>query len=255
MWVLRHDSSFAVKDSTTVNDSTPNVVLHGAYAISGAASGLGAAVADAIREAGGTPVVFDVRPPSASSRLPFYEVDVADSESVARAMRDTASRFGPLRGVVANAGIDACGKFEAIDTETWERVVRVNLFGVAAMVRAALQFLPTDGSGRIVTVASTLGLRALSDATAYCASKFGVVGFTRALSVELSGKAGVTLLIPGGMQTAFFDGREEQYRPAADAHLNAPSNVASAVVFALSQPRGCEIREMIVCPSGETSWP
>jgi short-subunit dehydrogenase len=107
----------------------------------------------------------------------------------------------------------------------------------------------------VVTVASTLGLRAVSDATAYCASKFGVVGFTRALSTELAGQVGVTLLIPGGMHTHFFDGRDEKYKPAPDARLNRPEDVAQAVVFALSQPQGCEIREMLICPSTETSWP
>ncbi|NED57203.1 SDR family oxidoreductase, partial [Micromonospora aurantiaca] len=71
--------------------------------------------------------------------------------------------------------------------------------------------------GRIVTVASTLGFRALSDATAYCASKFGVVGFTRALAAELAGKVGVTMVVPGGMDTAFFDDRPDRYKPGADA--------------------------------------
>jgi short-subunit dehydrogenase len=106
-----------------------------------------------------------------------------------------------------------------------------------------------------VTVASTLGLRALGDATAYCASKFGVVGFTRALAVELAGQVGVTLLIPGGMHTHFFDGRDEKYKPAPDAKLNRPEDVAQAVVFALSQPQGCEVRELLIAPSMESSWP
>ncbi|MBV9407653.1 MAG: SDR family oxidoreductase, partial [Candidatus Eremiobacteraeota bacterium] len=109
--------------------------------------------------------------------------------------------------------------------------------------------------GRIVTVASTLGLRAFSDATAYCASKFGVVGFTRALAAELTGRVGVTLLIPGGMRTHFFDGRADQYRPAADAQLNPPAEVAEAVLFALTRPPGCEVRELVVCPATEPSWP
>src|SRR5207248_1887403 len=126
--------------------------------------------------------------------------------------------------------------------------------GTAAVVRAALPAL-LERRGRIVTVASTLGLRALPDATAYCASKFGVVGFTRALAAELAGRVGVTLLVPGGMQTPFFDGRPEQYRPPADMHMNDPANVAAAVVFALGQPAGCEVRELVICPSGETSWP
>jgi short-subunit dehydrogenase len=130
----------------------------------------------------------------------------------------------------------------------------VNLLGTAAVVRAALPYL-TQSHGRVVTVASTLGLRALSDASAYCASKFGVVGFTRALAVETAGEVGVTLLIPGGMRTAFFDDRTEQYKPGPDAELNRPEDVAQAVVFALSQPAGCEVRELVVTPSREPSWP
>ncbi len=86
-----------------------------------------------------------------------------------------------------------------------------------------------------MTVASTLGFRALSDATAYCASKFGVVGFTRALAAEMAGKVGVTMIVPGGMDTAFFDDRPDQYRPGADAKLNRPEDVAATVAFALAQ--------------------
>jgi short-subunit dehydrogenase len=106
-----------------------------------------------------------------------------------------------------------------------------------------------------VTVASTLGLRAVSDATAYCASKFGVVGFTRALAVELAGRVGVTLLIPGGMRTAFFDGRAAQYRPGPDADLSDPDDVAQVVLDVLRQPVGCEVRELVVASSTEPSWP
>jgi len=81
------------------------------------------------------------------------------------------------------------------------------------------------------------------------------VGFTRALAAETAGEVGVTLLVPGGMHTAFFDDRDERYKPPADAHLNKPEDVARTVVFALSQPAGCEIRELVVCSSRETSWP
>jgi short-subunit dehydrogenase len=98
-------------------------------------------------------------------------------------------------------------------------------------------------------------LRALSDATAYCASKFGVVGFSRALAVETAGRVGVTMLVPGGMRTSFFDGRPENYRPAPDADLADPGQVAATVIYALGQPAGVEIRELVFCPSTEPSWP
>ncbi|WP_344929270.1 SDR family oxidoreductase, partial [Streptosporangium carneum] len=141
-----------------------------------------------------------------------------------------------------------------VAADAWDRVVQVNLLGTAAVIRAALPYLLLS-RGRVVTCASTLGLRAVGDATAYCASKFGVVGFTRALAAELAGQVGVTLLVPGGMHTHFFDDRDERYRPGPDAQLNQPEDVAATVLFALAQPVGCEIRELVVCPSTETSWP
>jgi NAD(P)-dependent dehydrogenase (short-subunit alcohol dehydrogenase family) len=106
-----------------------------------------------------------------------------------------------------------------------------------------------------VTVSSTLGLRVLPAATAYCASKFGVVGFTRALASEAGARVGVTLLVPGGMRTRFFDGRPDEFKPGPDQLLNRPEDVAQTVLFALRQPPGCEVRELIVTPAGEPSWP
>jgi NAD(P)-dependent dehydrogenase (short-subunit alcohol dehydrogenase family) len=133
-------------------------------------------------------------------------------------------------------------------------VVQVNLLGTARVVRAALPYLEQSG-GTVVTCSSTLGLKALPDATAYCAAKFGVIGFTRALAAETRGRIGVTLLIPGGMHTPFFDGRDAQYKPPPDAKLNRPEDVAATVVYALRQPPGCQLRELVVCSSEESSWP
>jgi NADP-dependent 3-hydroxy acid dehydrogenase YdfG len=144
--------------------------------------------------------------------------------------------------------------FAEQDGATWDRLVTVNLLGTAAVIRACLPALHR-GRGAVVTVASTLGLRALPAATAYCAAKFGVVGLTRALTLELAGRVGVTMLVPGGMQTAFFDGRDEQFKPAPDQLLNDPAHVAEAVMFALQQPPGCEVRELVITPSVEPSWP
>src|SRR5207237_5445363 len=125
------------------------------------------------------------------------------SAAAARATVMMAARLGGLGAVVTAAGVDSCGPLGEVPAPDWERVVAVNLLGTAAVVRAALPYLEA-AHGRVLTVASTLGLRALPDATAYCASKFGVVGFTRSLAAELAGRVGVTLLVPGGMRTAFF---------------------------------------------------
>jgi NAD(P)-dependent dehydrogenase (short-subunit alcohol dehydrogenase family) len=217
--------------------------------VTGGASGLGAAV---VRRLGASAVSLDIKEPGEG--IDGETVDLADGAAVEQVIERVAERRGGIDGLVTAAGTDACGALADVPRDAWERVISVNLLGTVSVVRAALPHLERTG-GRVVTVASTLGLRALPDATAYCASKFGVVGFTRALAAEMSGRVGVTLLIPGGMNTAFFDGRDEKYKPGADAQLNDPENVAEAVAFALSQPAGCELRELVITPPMEPSWP
>jgi NAD(P)-dependent dehydrogenase (short-subunit alcohol dehydrogenase family) len=220
--------------------------------VTGGSSGLGAAVVDAVAEAGGRALVLDRVPPAA--HVDHEVVDLVDSRAAEAAVRRIVDRAGGLDAVVTAAGMDRCGVLTEVPGEEWDRVVLVNMVGTAAVVRAALPYLE-QSQGRVVTVASTLGLRAVSDATAYCASKFGVVGFTRALATEIAGRIGVTLLLPGGMATHFFDDRDERYRPPRDAKLNRPQDVAATVLFALRQPPGCEIRELVVAPSTDSSWP
>jgi len=224
----------------------------GTVVVTGGSSGLGAAVAAAVEEAGGTPVVLDRQAPA--NGFGWEEVDLSRPRAAEAAVRRAASEHGGIDAVVTCAGIDACGELGDIDPEDWERVIMVNLVATAAVVRAALPFLE-ERRGRVVTVASTLGVRALPAATAYCASKFGVVGFTRALAAETADRIGVTLLIPGGMQTHFFDDRPDEFKPAPDQRLNRPEDVARSVIFALSQPPGCELRELLVAPAAEPSWP
>jgi NAD(P)-dependent dehydrogenase (short-subunit alcohol dehydrogenase family) len=224
---------------------------HAPVIVTGGSSGLGAAVVRTLAARGRPVVILDRAAPSIE--VPYVEVDLADgrhTEEVVAALGDDQG----IGGVVTCAGIDSCGPLATVAPDAWERVVAVNLLGTAAVVRAALPALERSG-GRIVTIASTLGWRALPDATAYCASKFGVVGFTRALAAELAGRIPVTLLLPGGMNTPFFDGRPEQYRPGPDAVLCEPDHVAQAVAFVLEQPAGCVVRELMVCGEQETSWP
>lgn len=232
----------------------------GTVVVTGGSSGLGAAIADAVAAHGGTPVTFDLAPRRQAREYDHHLVDVADRAAVERAISAVAEKNGgALDAIVANAGMDACGDFDKVSAEAWERVIQVNLIGTASLVRAALPYLERAANPRIVNVASTLGLRVLGAATAYSASKFGVVGLTRGLALDLAGRVGVTLLVPGGMNTHFFDGRDEQFKPSPDAfernQLNDPREVAEAVVFALTRPKGVEVRELIVTPSRETSWP
>ena len=224
-----------------------------AVLITGGSSGLGAAVADAVIKAGGRPIVIDRQPPAAG--IAWVECDLADTRAAEAATRRAiAEAGGSLDGVVTAAGMDVPGALADIPGETWDRIVAIDLLATAAVIRAALPALK-ESHGGVVTVSSTLGIKAVGDATAYCAAKFGVVGFTRALAAELAGQVNVTLLIPGGMRTKFFDERDAQYKPGPDAILNDPANVAAAIMFALAQPAGCAVRELIVAAETETSYP
>jgi NAD(P)-dependent dehydrogenase (short-subunit alcohol dehydrogenase family) len=223
-----------------------------AILITGGSSGLGAAVVTAVTKSGGRPFVIDRQPPA--DGVPWAECDLADTRAAETATRRLIEQAGGLHGVVTAAGMDVPARLEDLPGDVWERIVTVDLFATAAVIRAAVPAL-RQTHGTVVTVASTLGVKAVSDATAYCAAKFGVVGFTRALAAELAGAVGVTLIVPGGMRTKFFDDRDPQYKPGPDAVLNDPANVAAAIMFALSQPPGCAVREMVVCAETETSYP
>ncbi len=221
--------------------------------ITGGASGLGAATARAVAVAGGRPLIIDRDVPHLD--CPHVQADVADADQVERAVAELAAQADDrIDAVFTAAGTDACGPLATVPRADWERVLAVNLSGTVSTVRAALPWLERSG-GRVITCSSTLGVRVAADATAYCASKFGVVGFTRALAAETAGWIKVTLLIPGGMHTAFFDGRPAQYQPPADAKLNRPEDTAAAVLTVLTAPEGSQIRELVVCADEEGSWP
>jgi len=224
-----------------------------AVIVTGGSSGLGAAVVDAVIKAGGRPLVIDRQRPR--NGVPWIACDLADTRAAEAATRQAIEQAGgAIDGVVTAAGMDMPGALADIPGETWDRIVTIDLLATAAVIRAAIPALKNSHGG-VVTIASTLGIKAVSDATAYCAAKFGVVGFTRALAAELAGQVNVTLVIPGGMRTKFFDDRDAQYKPGPDAILNDPANVAAAIMFALGQPPGCAVRELIITAETETSYP
>jgi NAD(P)-dependent dehydrogenase (short-subunit alcohol dehydrogenase family) len=220
--------------------------------ITGGSSGLGAATCAALRARGAIVTNLDRRTPQ-NDDSSFYEIDLSDTAAAESLARQIATSDG-IDAVVTAAGIDHPGTLLDVERECWERVLMVNLTATVAVIRGALPSL-IERRGRIITIASTLGHRAVSDATAYCASKWGVVGFTRALTAELKGVVGVTLVTPGGMDTAFFDGRDAQYRPGEDAMLADPAEIADAVVYALERPATVELREIVVASPLEASWP
>ncbi len=223
--------------------------------VPGASRGIGAAVARAL-DAEGVRLGLASR---SGSDLGLDAVarptDVRDPAQLQALADETYDRFGRIDILVANAGVGAYGPFLDLDPAWLEEMVDVNLKGTLYAVRAALPYLLAGGEGDVVTVASEAGRRGLPYEAVYCASKFGQVGFLRALDHELRGR-GVrcTNVCPGGVATDFALEPGRGRTPEATAEMMAPEDVADAVLFALTRPRGHRLLELALRPMSEDSW-
>ncbi|MBI2953865.1 MAG: SDR family oxidoreductase [Chloroflexi bacterium] len=180
-------------------------------------------------------------------------LDVSDAAQVGSAVDRIVRQFGRLDFLVNNAGIDYTFSIEDLTAEQWDRVLAVNLRAPFLWSKAALSVMKGQGGGHIVNISSTAGKRAWANAAAYHASKWGLIGFTRALGVEgRPHNVRASLIVPGGMQTPFFDRLDVKPDPR---NLQAPDNVARLIVYTVSVPIDSAIQEVIITPLTETSWP
>ncbi len=166
-----------------------------------------------------------------------------------------AERFGRLDIAVANAGVGAYGPFLELDPDQLEAMIDVNLKGTLYTAAAALPHLIEAGGGDFVALASVAGLRAFPGEAVYNASKFGQLGFTRALDHELR-EHGVraTCICPGGVKTDFAIGTgREQGDPELEGLLTA-DEVADVVLFTVTRPRRMRILTTSFRPMTEPSW-
>lgn len=120
------------------------------------------------------------------ARITAHKVDVASREQVDAAYAAVREQLGPIAIVIANAGISASSEFRTMSSETWGRMIEVNLTGVFHTVQAALPDMIAAGWGRIVTISSQAAQSGASDRAHYAASKGGVIGLTRSLARELA---------------------------------------------------------------------
>jgi 3-oxoacyl-[acyl-carrier protein] reductase len=181
--------------------------------------------------------------------------DVRDPGQLQAIADATAERFGRLDILVANAGVGAHGPFLDLDPAWLDEMIDVNLKGTLYAVGAALPHLLAGGEGDIVTVASEAGRRGLPYEAVYCASKFGQVGFTRALDHELR-ERGVrcTNVCPGGVATDFAMEPGRGRTAGSTEGMMSPEDVAEAVMYVLTRPRGHRILELAMRPVTEDSW-
>jgi NAD(P)-dependent dehydrogenase (short-subunit alcohol dehydrogenase family) len=235
--------------------------------ITGAGSGLGEATARAFAGAGSAVACLDLNGDGAErvarecaeggTESAAFPLDVSDAEAVSRAIDAVCDRFGRLDVCVSCAAIDYTLSVIDMTVEQWDRVLAVNLRAPFLISRAAFPIMRRQGGGHIVNIASTAATRAWANAAAYHASKWGLVGFTRALGVE-GRPHGIraTTVIPGGMRTHFFDRFLDEGIPLPlDENLQDPANVARVILFAVTLPADSALQEVIVTPMTETSWP
>jgi NADP-dependent 3-hydroxy acid dehydrogenase YdfG len=219
--------------------------------VTGASRGVGAAVARAFH-GDGMKVALASRSGDGLGIGLGLECDVSDSDSVAAAVQAAVDEFGRLDVVIANAGVGAYGPFLEMDPDDVEAMIDVNLKGTLYTARFTLPHL-IESKGDFVSLASVAGLRAFPGEAVYNASKFGMLGFTRALDHELR-ELGVrvTNVAPGGIATDFAMGSGRT--PDSVEGMMSAEEVADVVLFAVNQPRNLRMMTMSFRPMNEGSW-
>jgi NAD(P)-dependent dehydrogenase (short-subunit alcohol dehydrogenase family) len=224
--------------------------------VTGGARGLGAAIARELARAGAGIVVADINHSAAESvarslegKARAVKLDVTNEREVA-AVLDGIGRFDVL---VNNAAVDYTVPLEELTIAQWDAVIGVNLRGPFLMSKHAARMMKSQRGGQIVNIASTASKRAWPNASAYHASKWGLLGLSYALHAELRGQGiKVTAVVAGGMRTPFLLDRFPDIDPGL---LQDPANVAATVRFLLMLPDETVIPEVMVIPMRETSWP
>ena len=224
--------------------------------VTGASGGIGAAVARKLHDAGASVGLLSRRGDDLGlDRGIGMACDVRDRAAVASATDEVTERLGRLDIVVANAGVGAYGSFLELDPDQLEAMIDVNLKGTLYTAAATLPHLIASGGGDFVALASVAGLRAFPGEAVYNASKFGQLGFTRALDHELR-ERGVraSCICPGGVKTEFAIGTgREQGDPQLEGLLTA-DEVAEVVLFTVTRPRRMRILTTSFRPMTEASW-
>jgi len=196
----------------------------GAVVVGTATSEQGAAVVGAMLDAAGT-------------RGRGLVLDVSDPASCARALEDVEAREGPVTILVNNAGITRDGLLLRMKPEDWEAVINTNLSAVFRLSKGVLRGMMKARKGRIINVASVVGLIGNPGQANYSAAKAGIVGFTRSLAREVASR-GITanVVAPGFIDTDMTRGLPEEQRAALASQiplgrLGAAEDVAAAVAF------------------------
>ena len=227
-------------------------ILEGRVAmVTGAAQGIGRAIAASLGRSGARVALCDVTESadeavSEAGEAGFFRCDVTDREQVEATVKAIVAQFGSLEILVNNAGIAVDGLLMRTKPEEWDRVLRVNLDGAFNCAKAAARhLLKAKTAGRIVNISSVVGEMGSTGQAAYSASKAAVIGLTKTLAQELAGR-GVTVnaVSPGFIETQMTRDhvqgarRDQLLADIPLGRIGAPEDVAEAVRYLCSPGAG-----------------
>jgi len=231
--------------------------------VTGGGRGLGAAICRELSRGGAWIAVADRDLPTAQAtadalkadggKAIAVKADLAQDKQAREAIDAAVQAFGRLDVLVNNAAVDYTLPIDELTLEQWDQVMRVNLRAPFVLSRFAAQVMRAQGGGQIVNIASTAAKRTWPNASAYHASKWGLLGLSHALHAELRPhRIKVSAIVAGGMRTPFLLDRFPDIDPGV---LQDPANVAATIRFLLTLPEESVIPEVMVIPMRESSWP
>lgn len=241
---------------------SPNTVA----IITGASSGIGRAVALALadrrarlcllaRSAERLAEVSSEAKERGASDVLYSACDVREEAQVEQAVAATIDKFDRIDILINSAGLSLNGEVEGYKLEDWRTVIDTNLTGTFLTCRAVLPVMKRQGGGQIINLSSGAGRNGIKQMAAYCASKFGVIGFTESLALEgRNQNIRVSVLLPGSVATNFSQTarRENEAGSAAKGkeigYSMTPDEVASVIVAMLTQPDQAWMSEVVLRP-------
>ncbi|OKI02644.1 oxidoreductase [Streptomyces sp. CB02923] len=235
-------------------------------AITGASSGIGEAAA-LLLAGRGAKVVLGARRPEllaalvarieeAGGEAAFVRTDVKRREDLDGLVALARERYGRIDVLVSNAGVGLVSSLDELRVEDWEEMIDVNLKGVLYGIAAALPVFREQGHGHFVNIVSTAGLRIVPQQSVYAATKNAVRTLSEGLRQEAGDKLRVTVVSPGFVRTRFA---ETVTDPEAKARILdrmekiaiSPDAIARAVAFAVEQPDGVDVGDIVVRPTAQ----
>jgi pyridoxal 4-dehydrogenase len=231
--------------------------------VTGAAQGIGKAIADKLADEGATVVVADLNGAAAEQAAPAggagIECDVSSADDVKQAVSETLSRFGKLDILVNNASIHPFTAWDDLRFDEWRRIMATNLDGIYLTCREAYHPMRDAGYGRIVNIASNAVLAGIPNFAHYVAAKGGVMAFTRALAREV-GMYGITVnaVAPGlteteGVLASPWAQTFEFAQPLQSLpRRGVATDIAPSVAFLASEEAGWVTGQMLVVDGGMT---